>query len=428
MENLIISYIVKASLAMTLLYGLYVLCFRNDTFNKTKRFYLLFIILFSSLYPFCRFKISTSDTLVAYEAILPQINISGNQIMSNEHSFIMSLTDFLLLILISGIIVLLVRLFIQLTAIINLRLKSGYQSTLNYKIIILDKAVTPFSFFNWIFVPHNSLNEEDKDMEVMMAHEKEHVDQFHSLDILISEVFCILFWWNPITWLLRREIKINLEYLADKGVLEKGIESKQYQYLLLQVIKSSAIIPIVNNFNVSQLKKRITMINKKRTSGLMSFKYLFALPVVAMMLLGNAQNTFSNQIESAVEKSLISESSQQKENVYTMVEQMPKYLGGDNAMMEYIGSNLKYPESAAKENVEGRVVLRFVVAKSGEIKDITVLRSLDSRCDAEAMRVVSEMPKWTPGKQNGKEVDVYYTLPILYKLQKETPKTTSIPN
>lgn len=164
----------------------------------------------------------------------------------------------------------------------------------------------------------------------------------------------------------------------------------------------------------------------------MSCKYLLAFPIVALMLLVNAQNTFSKQIESteegyiAVERasSLSPDMSQQKEQVYTSVEVMPEYPGGPNALLEYIKANLKYPERAAKDKVEGRVVLRFVVSKKGEVKDVTVLRSLETQCDEEAMRVVREMPTWTPGKQNGKDVEVYYTLPILYKLQKDT-KTES---
>ncbi|QIK61061.1 M56 family metallopeptidase [Dysgonomonas sp. HDW5A] len=425
MENLIISYAVKASLAMILLYGLYVLCFRNDTFNKTKRFYLLFIVLFSLVYPFCKLNIATVGNIAIYEAILPQIEVTDNLQVDNDQTFALGMNDLLLLFFFSGIVVLFVRLFIQLLGIIKLRLINYSQTSLNYRIISLDKTITPFSFFNWIFIPTNGFKQEDVD--VMMAHEEEHADQFHSFDILLSELFCILFWWNPIAWLLKREIKINLEYLADKGVLEKGIEAKKYQYLLLQVIKPSATIHIVNNFNVSQLKKRITMINKKRTSGILSFKYLLALPIIALMLIGNAQNTFSQQKEKVEIASLTENPTTSEDQLppFVMVEQMPQFAGGESAMMQYIGTNLKYPESAAKENIEGRVVLRFVVTKTGDIKDVSVIRGLDSRCDEEAMRVVRAMPKWTPGKQGGKDVDVYYTLPILYKLQKETPKTTN---
>lgn len=431
MENPIISYIIKASLAMLMLYGLYAFCFRRDTFNKIKRFYLLFVILFSLIYPFCKFNISGVENIAIYEAILPQIELTNNDISEvGQQSIFGNMSEWLFLIILGGMLILSIRLLIQIAGVINLRVKNISQTIPGCKIVSLNEATTPFSFFNWIFVPNDDFTKED--MDIMIKHEKEHVDQYHSIDILLSELFCILFWWNPISWLLKREIRINLEYLADKGVLENGVESKKYQYLLLQVIKPSATIQIVNNFNVSQLKKRITMINKKRTSGFMSFKYLLALPIVVLMLLGNAQKVFSGQIEKVLEKPIVSENSellqQEKDKPFTVVDEMPKYPGGEKAMMEYIATNLKYPELAAKENIQGRVVIRFIISKTGKISDITVVRSLDSRCDEEAMRVVREMPTWTPGKQKGQAVAVYYTLPILYKLKKDTPKTTPTTN
>lgn len=106
------------------------------------------------------------------------------------------------------------------------------------------------------------------------------------------------------------------------------------------------------------------------------------------------------------------------EKPFTSVEQMPQFPGGDQELMRYIASNLKYPTIAAENGIEGRVVLRFVVNKDGVVSDAQVLRSLDPSCDKEAIRVVKSMPKWVPGKQNGRNVPVYYTLPVLFKLQK----------
>ncbi len=107
----------------------------------------------------------------------------------------------------------------------------------------------------------------------------------------------------------------------------------------------------------------------------------------------------------------------EKEQVFTHVEQMPQFPGGDKAMMEFLGRNIKYPVIAQEQGIQGTVVLRFVVGKSGEVGDVEVLRSLDPSCDKEAIRVVKSMPKWVPGKQNGNPVLVYYTLPVRFKLQ-----------
>lgn len=106
-----------------------------------------------------------------------------------------------------------------------------------------------------------------------------------------------------------------------------------------------------------------------------------------------------------------------QEKPFTSVEQMPQYPGGDAALMKYIASNLKYPTIAAENGVQGQVIIRFVVTKDGSISDVQVLRSLDASCDKEAVRVVKSMAKWIPGKQNGRAVAVYYTLPVRFKLQ-----------
>lgn len=100
------------------------------------------------------------------------------------------------------------------------------------------------------------------------------------------------------------------------------------------------------------------------------------------------------------------------------VEQMPQFPGGEEELLRFIKDNLKYPAVAAEVGIEGRVTIRFVVNRNGDVTDITVIRGLDPSCDKEAVRVVRMMPRWIPGRQNGRNVPVYYTLPVVYKLQK----------
>lgn len=103
--------------------------------------------------------------------------------------------------------------------------------------------------------------------------------------------------------------------------------------------------------------------------------------------------------------------------VFTYVEQMPTFPGGESEMYSWIGKNLKYPTIAAENGIEGRVIVQFVVGRNGKIRDANVVRPLNPACDKEAIRVIMSMPHWIPGKQNGKEVTVKYTLPITFKLQ-----------
>lgn len=109
---------------------------------------------------------------------------------------------------------------------------------------------------------------------------------------------------------------------------------------------------------------------------------------------------------------------EKKEEPFVSVEQMPQFPGGDVELMKFINGGIKYPTIAAENGIEGRVVIRFVVGKDGNVSDVQVVRSLDPSCDKEAVRVVKTMPKWVPGKQNGRNVPVFYTLPVLFKLQK----------
>lgn len=108
---------------------------------------------------------------------------------------------------------------------------------------------------------------------------------------------------------------------------------------------------------------------------------------------------------------------EEKPQIFTIVEQMPSFPGGEAEMMKFIGSNLRYPVVAQESGIQGRVTVRFVVTKEGNIDQVEVVRGIDPSCDREAMRVVKSMPKWTPGRQNGKSVPVYFTLPILFRLK-----------
>ncbi|MDD3321030.1 MAG: TonB family protein [Paludibacter sp.] len=106
------------------------------------------------------------------------------------------------------------------------------------------------------------------------------------------------------------------------------------------------------------------------------------------------------------------------EKVWDVIEQMPQFPGGDDELMKFLSSNIKYPVVAQENGIEGRVILQFVVSKIGVISDVVVVRSLDPSCDKEAVRVVKMLPNWIPGKQNGVNVNVKYTLPVSFKLQK----------
>ena len=106
-----------------------------------------------------------------------------------------------------------------------------------------------------------------------------------------------------------------------------------------------------------------------------------------------------------------------EEEVFDMVEQAPQFPGGQAELMSWLGKNIRYPVIAQENGIQGRVVCQFVVGSDGSVRDIKVVRSLDPSCDKEAVRVIQSMPKWIPGRQNGKAVSVRYTLPVTFRLQ-----------
>jgi hypothetical protein len=149
------------------------------------------------------------------------------------------------------------------------------------KLYQVDKNIIPFSFGNAIFI--NQQLHTDAELKEIIRHEFVHIKQKHTHDIIWCELLCILNWYNPFTWLIRNAVRQNLEFIADHKVLENGVSKKQYQYLLLKVIGNNHF-SIANQFNFSSLKKRIAMMNKMKSAQAHLFKFLFILPLLALLL------------------------------------------------------------------------------------------------------------------------------------------------
>ncbi|NDW18010.1 M56 family peptidase [Dysgonomonas sp. 216] len=447
METTIILYVLKVNMAIMLVYGFYYIFLRKDTFFNLKRAYFLGGITISLVYPFVIFDLPSSySPSEIVQALVYQITLSPVEVVHNQQaSQLFGVRQIISMVLLLVSVVLLIRLIIQCLSIIYLVIKYNNRRQIISEVEFFDlndREIAPFSFFKWIFI--NKEKHEPTELEEIVLHEKVHARQYHSMDVLICEMLCVLFWWNPMVWMLRKDLRLNLEYVVDNNILLNGIDAKQYQYHLVKLSfgKNTAV---VNNFNVSQLKKRITMMNKERTIRSGVAKYIFVFPAVFLLITANCiftacggSDTTSMIEEQAVVKVTGGESKEGAESPVlpeieatakgeteadaekqplTAVEKMPEFKGGQKELMMYIGNNLKYPEDAIKRNIEGRVIVRFVVTATGKVTDVKVVRSLDEACDAEAIRVVKAMPDWTPGMQDGKAVPVFFTLPIAYKLQ-----------
>lgn len=439
--NDVLMYFLKVNIAIALFFLFYRLVFYNDTFWATRRFYLVFSILLSVIYPF----ISLSGWLEKQE---PMQVIMTNYVSMNEITVttarptILTMENVLLAAYALVSLVLLVRMGFQLGSVLRWKLKGKRQLLHGIPIVAIDGDITPFSFFKSIFINPALHNEQETNQ--ILAHEMTHARQRHSLDVLLSEMLTITCWMNPAAWLLKHEIRHNLEFLADNSVLQSGFDSKNYQYHLLQLSYQVPENQLVNKFNVSPLKKRITMMNQQKTRKTGLLKYSLIVPLaLALVLSSNAQtlvasakNTVtttkapevvispkenSPAIASDVTQDLKPANQKLEDKVYTVIEEMPEYPGGVNELMNYLTTNIKYPADAKAKGIEGRIIVRFIVNKAGKIEKAEIIRGFYPSCDKEALRVVNAMPDWTPGKQNGENVSVYYTLPIMFKLD-SSPK------
>jgi TonB family protein len=237
-----------------------------------------------------------------------------------------------------------------------------------------------------------------------------------------------LCWINPLSWLLLKEIRLNLEYMADEAAIPDEQEKKTYQYLLLDISQSNNELPSAIPFNYSFLKTRIRMINRKRSQTTSVFKYLLILPLFLAIVTANQCCTDQQPLQSEIEKVFPKPSevqtkdssttaSETSETPLEVAEIMPEFPGGTEALLSFIKDNLEYPQKAIDGQTEGRVIIRFVVNSNGEISDPTILKGINKNLDQAAIDVINKLPRWKPGQQDGQKVNVKYTLPVVFKLK-----------
>lgn len=278
-----LPYLTKLSIAIMVVFLFYHLLLRRLTFYQWNRWYLLlysagcFLIPFIDINPFLQSSRLDEHTLVHF---IPRVSGEGIRFAVSEtpHWFV---ENWIGILFVSGIVLLTFRLMVQHYSLVRLRRSAQLLVSDNVKLYQVNKPIIPFSFGNAIFV--NQLQHSEQELKEIIRHEFIHVKQGHTLDMLYAELFCIMNWYNPFAWLLRNAIRQNLEFIADREVLKKGIDKKEYQYLLLKVIGVSQF-SIATNFNFSSLKKRIAMMNKMRTAKVHLLKFLFLLPVLLVLL------------------------------------------------------------------------------------------------------------------------------------------------
>lgn len=280
----IFDYLLKVNICMAIIYLFYQIFLRKLTFYNWNRWYLFGYTLFSFIMPIIDVMPSLQKQNLEETPMVQWIPILNFAEKPENRYFLESFTfwDWTLAACVIGSVYLLIRISIRFYALQKMKANATLISADQTKIYQLDEQISPFSFGNAIFI-NTDLHSGD-DLEEIIRHEFVHVKQKHTIDIIWCELLCILNWFNPFVWLLRHNVRQNLEFIADNQVLQNGFDKKEYQYLLLKVMGHRPFT-FTQHFNLSSLKKRIVMMNSIKTAKVHLIKFMFLLPVVAVLLL-----------------------------------------------------------------------------------------------------------------------------------------------
>ncbi len=283
----LLVYLLKVNIALLVFCGCYYAVLRRLTFYTLNRIYLVFALAFSSIYPF----VNISKLFIHPEKIGRQIHV----ILINVNSYTAPITaakplpqainywQWLVIAFWLGVFVMAVRLVIQLWSLHKIFRSSSVAMLHRQQVRIIKENTTPFSFWQSILI--NPGLHSDTELSSIIQHEQVHLRQWHTLDTLFAEASLLIYWFNPAAWLIKHAINENLEFITDRAILQQGADRKNYQYDLLHVNFTAPSNTIVNHFNVSTLKRRIIMMNSKRSPAFSLTRYTLIAPLIVALLL-----------------------------------------------------------------------------------------------------------------------------------------------
>lgn len=433
--------------------AVYDLFLKKETFFNLNRVYLLLTPILSIVLPYVSLDFLQQNIPQEYVIQLPAV-ILGNTALEagSDATFWLSTLNSLWII---GILATSFIFSLKLLKIFKLRVSGTRENIKGTSLILLPETDLAFSFFNTIYLGKD-ISQENK--ASIIAHEKVHIQQKHSLDLLYFELLRIVFWFNPLVYMFQNRIATLHEYIADSEITRDKDKKQYYQNLLSEVFQTEQISFVNTFFKQSLIKKRIIMLQKSKSQKGAQVKYLLLLPIIFSMLFYTAcsdnpkvdtdqqseaeiLNKIKEQEEAKIEEYRIN---QEKENItvqidtimggdpvtdvpYSVIDQVPTYPGcsGDNETMrkcmsskiaESINSN--FNTSIANDlNLSGRqrIAVQFKIDKTGNVTDVRA-RAKHPELETEAMRVVNLLPQMKPGEQKGEKVGVLYSLPIVFNI------------
>ena len=454
-----VTYVLQTGIFLLVFYLFNRLFLARETFHKFNRIVWLLIIPLSLILPFC---IPGSFDPVAWfgrqqtqgQAVVIPEGTTLEVLTESEYSgAAVRMVQGFLLIYFTGVLVTFIFYvisYVKLLFVINKNKDNGRaaafenllaeclkltNSNKKVKLIVHTHEMVPFSWMRYIVVSQEDMMEDGK---TILIHELSHVREGHSWDLVLTDLLILFQWFNPAAWLFKQSMQQVHEFQADDYVLKTGVNAKQYQLLLIKKAVGTRCYSMVNSFNHSKLKKRITMMWKKKSNKWAFAKCIYALPLAFIAVTAFATPEISGTFSgiSSVKDIKISPESPAAVPVAEIVQGVdqdtlvplaildtkPLFANGEGegAFTRWVFEQIKYPEEAHKKGIEGRVVASFVLNKEGNVTNVEILRGVDPLLDAEAIRVLESSPKWErPGISKGKRVPVRYNFPLNFSLRKE---------
>ncbi len=420
-----IPWLLKSGVLLAIFYLFYLLFMRKSTFFRFNRIAIFVGSAICFILPLINVG-SFLPTEAMPRIELPTLVVGGD--LPLEAPSAINWKNILLIIYIIGAAVVLAITAFSVLKTFSI-LRKGERVTLKEcKLTIIDSKIPSFSFLN-----HIAISREDYERNpVILSHELQHIRCRHTIGILLFAVVTIIQWFNPLVWIVRTELKMLHEYEADEAIIKQGIDATQYQLLLVKKAVGAHRFQMANGFNHAKLKNRITMMQSTKSNKFKRLLYLACLPLIVFGLsFCNRQKEkatdpaveieISDETKAPATVEIKVKESTQDEDTFPLAEvtEKPTFNGKDaNEFAKWVNTQLVYPEDAMAKGEQGRVTLKFTITKEGYVTNVKVLRGLSESLNAAAISAVEASPKWTsPGKINGKPVNVTYIFPVLFQLR-----------
>jgi len=424
--NTILKLLIESTLILSVFYAIYILFFAHNTNFNFSRTYLISSLTLAMVIPSINIPVLPSGPANGFTLTfmhdafqLPELFISDPNEVSVITGFDISVAQALLIVYLVGLLLFLSRFLFEILNFFLFIHRNGRKTEQYsfYKLIHTGGRIPTSSFFNYLFWDETrQVGEAEK--KQMIRHEEGHISKRHSYDIIYLEIIKIIFWFNPLIYAYRRALTMVHEYQADAYVLDKNPD-RPYLNLLARQSLTPWSISLNHHFSKSIILKRIKMIKstQRRSPWL---QWILSLLTAGLMFYLFACETKNNPVKSEPEVSYQAENEAAEEDpgeIYSEVDVSPLPEGGLEGFYNYIVDNLKYPEQAKKEGIEGKVFVRFVITKNGFLSQVQVIKGMGHGLDEEALRVVSSYDKkWKPGIRKGEPVNTEMVLPISYAL------------